>query len=279
MDYLELTVNIQPRDPWAEILVSKLAELGFESFVDTESGVLAYAQVTEVDLENAINESILSNSTDEFQLDFESKIIPQQNWNALWEADFLPVEVEDRMTILAPFHDKTNAKGIIVEIQPQMSFGTGHHQTTWMMSKALLDLPQVPKNVLDMGTGTGVLAILAEKLGAESILAIDIEDWSVENTKENATRNGMSGITALHGDIDLIKGKTFDLILANINKNILKSHLHQYSASLLSGGMLMLSGFFETDVNELVEAAKPESFTLQKVLNKETWAALILIKD
>jgi ribosomal protein L11 methyltransferase len=279
MDYLELTVNILPRDPWAEILVSQLAELGFESFVDTENGVLAYAPVTEVDLENAINESILSNSTDEFQLDFESKIIPQQNWNALWEADFQPVEVEDRMTILAPFHNRTNAKGIIVEIQPQMSFGTGHHQTTWMMSKALLDLPTVPKNVLDMGTGTGVLAILAEKLGAENILAIDIEDWSVENTKENAARNDANGITALHGDVDLIEGKTFDLILANINKNILKSHLHQYSASLLSGGMLMLSGFFETDVHELVEAAKNENLTLQKVLNKETWAALILIKD
>ena len=279
MDYLELTVNIQPRDPWAEILVSQLAELGFESFVDTENGILAYAQVAEIDIENTIKESILGHSGDEFQLDFESKIIPQQNWNALWEADFQPVEVEDRMTILAPFHDKTNAKGIIVEIQPQMSFGTGHHQTTWMMSKALLDLPTVPKNVLDMGTGTGVLAILAEKLGAENILAIDIEDWSVENTKENATRNGMSGITAVHGDIDLIEGKTFDLILANINKNILKSHLHQYSNSLLRGGMLMLSGFFETDVNELVEAARVENFTLQKVLNKETWAALILIKD
>jgi ribosomal protein L11 methyltransferase len=279
MDYLELTVNIQPRDPWAEILVSQLAELGFESFVDTENGVLAYAQASEIDIANAIQESILGHSGDEFELDFESKIIPQQNWNALWEADFQPVEVEDRMTILAPFHDKTNAKGIIVEIQPQMSFGTGHHQTTWMMSKALLDLPQVPKNVLDMGTGTGVLAILAKKLGAENILAIDIEDWSVENTKENAARNGTNGIIALHGDIDLIEGKTFDLILANINKNILKSHLNQYSNSLLEGGMLMLSGFFESDINELVEAAKNENLTLQKVLNKETWAALILIKD
>jgi ribosomal protein L11 methyltransferase len=279
MDYLELTVNIQPRNPWAEILVTQLAELGFESFVDTENGVLAYAQVTEVNLENAIQESILGDSGVEFQLDFEWKIIPQQNWNALWEADFLPVEVEGRMTILAPFHDKTNAKGIIVEIQPQMSFGTGHHQTTWMMSKALLDLPQIPKNVLDMGTGTGVLAILAEKLGAENILAIDIEDWSVENTKENAVRNGAKGIVALHGDIDLIAGKTFDLILANINKNILKSHLNHYSNSLLAGGMLMLSGFFETDVEELVEAAKNENFTFQKVLNKETWAALILIKN
>jgi ribosomal protein L11 methyltransferase len=279
MDYLELTINIQPRNPWAEILVSQLAEHGFESFVDTENGVLAYAQVSEIDLENAINESILSSSTDDFQMNFETKIIPQQNWNALWEADFQPVEVEGRMTILAPFHDKTIAKGIIVEIQPQMSFGTGHHQTTWMMSKALLDLPKVPKNVLDMGTGTGVLAILAEKLGAENILAIDIEDWSVENTKENAVRNGAKGIVALHGDIDLIAGKTFDLILANINKNILKSHLNQYSNSLLAGGMLILSGFFETDVEELVEASKNENLTLLQVLNKETWAALIFTKN
>lgn len=278
MDYLELTVNLTPRDPWAEILVSQLAEYGFESFVDTETGVQAYGPVDQVDLEAAKAETILSNELEDVDLTTEEKIIPQQNWNALWEADFQPVEVEARMTILAPFHDKENAKGIIIEIQPQMSFGTGHHQTTWMMSKALLDLPKVPAQVLDMGTGTGVLAILAEKLGAEEILAIDIEDWSVENTISNAERNGCTKITALHGDVDLLEGKRFDLILANINKNILKSHIGQYANCLEKDGMLMLSGFFESDAEELISAGNAAGLEHKATLTKETWAALTLIK-
>ncbi len=278
MDYLELTVNINPRDPWAEILVSQLAEYGFESFVDTDLGIQAYGQADLVDLELAKVETLLANEMEEVELTTEAKIIPQQNWNALWEADFQPVEVEGRMTILAPFHDKASAQGIIIEIQPQMSFGTGHHQTTWMMSKALLDLPKVPKKVLDMGTGTGVLAILAEKLGAEEILAIDIEDWSVENTISNAARNGCTKITALHGDVDLIENQAFDLILANINKNILKSHIQQYSDCLPKGGMLMLSGFFESDAEELLAAGNAVGLNHSATLTKETWAALTLVK-
>lgn len=279
MDYLELTVNLTPRDPWAEILVSQLAEYGFESFVDTETGIQAYGQADQIDLGTVKAETLLANAMDEVEVSTEEKIIPQQNWNALWESDFHPVEVEGRMTILAPFHDKANAEGIIIEIQPQMSFGTGHHQTTWMMSKALLDLPEVPAKVLDMGTGTGVLAILAEKLGAEEILAIDIEDWSVENTISNAERNGCTKITALHGDVDLIENKTFDLILANINKNILKSHIRQYADCLPQGGMLMLSGFFESDAEELVAAGKAVGLSHTGTLTKETWAALTLVKD
>lgn len=279
MDYLELTVNLTPRDPWSEILVSQLADIGFESFVDTETGIQAYGQVAEVKVENIKIETILSGEFDEVKFDYSEKIIPQQNWNALWEADFQPVDVDGRMTILAPFHTKEGAKGMLVEIQPQMSFGTGHHQTTWMMSKALLDMPVVPAKVLDMGTGTGVLAILAEKLGAQEILAIDIEDWSVENTQENAVRNGCTKITAQCGDIGLISGQQFDLILANINKNILKRHLPSYSEALVSGGKLYLSGFFETDADELIELGKTLNLKHDHTLNKETWAALCLVKQ
>lgn len=279
MDYLELTVNINPRDPWTEILVSQLAEYGFESFVDTTTGVQAYGPAAQVDLEAAKAETLLANELADLTLTSEEKIIPQQNWNAAWEADFQPVEVDGRMTILAPFHDKTAAQGIIIEIQPQMSFGTGHHQTTWMMSKALLDLPEMPARVLDMGTGTGVLAILAEKLGAQEILAIDIEDWSVENTISNASRNGCTKITALHGDVDLLDRRHFDLILANINKNILKSHLGSYAACLSEGGMLMLSGFFESDAEELIAAAAKNALKHASTLTRETWAALTFVKQ
>jgi ribosomal protein L11 methyltransferase len=160
-----------------------------------------------------------------------------------------------------------------------MSFGTGHHQTTWMMSKLLLDMNTIPTSILDMGTGTGVLAILAEKLGAKDILAIDIEPWSVENTIENAERNSCKNIKSLCGDIDLIEGKKFDLILANINKNILKSHMNQYANALNPGSKLALSGFFESDVEELISFAKLHNFNYHYKLVKETWAALILIKN
>jgi ribosomal protein L11 methyltransferase len=279
MDYLELTVNLSPREPWSEILVSQLAELGFESFVDTDSGIQAYGQVADLNMNEVKKETLLSGENNDVKIDYQEKIIPQQNWNALWEADFQPVDVDGRMTILAPFHSRENVKGMIVEIQPQMSFGTGHHQTTWMMSKALMDLKEMPANVLDMGTGTGVLAILAEKLGAKEILAIDIEDWSVENTKENAVRNDCSKITALCGDVDLIAGQKFDLILANINKNILKRHLSTYSEALVSGGKIYLSGFFETDADELIALGKTLNLKHDHTLNKETWAALCLVKQ
>lgn len=278
MDYLELTISISPRNPWSEILTAELANLGFESFMDTEDGLQAYAASKNVDMEYVISNSLLSTDNSEIQLHFEQKIIPHQNWNAQWESDFHPVEVENYLTIVAPFHDKANKKGMIVEIQPQMSFGTGHHQTTWLMSKALFQLEKMPSTVLDMGTGTGVLAVIAENLGATSILAIDIEDWSVENAKENVTRNGCKHIESVCGDVDLIEGKQFGLIIANINKNVLKSHIESYSNALEKNGILLLSGFFDSDVEELVTFASNFSLSLCEVYSKETWAALKLTK-
>lgn len=278
MDYLELKVTLTPQQPWGDILIAELAEAGFESFVEFDQGIIAYGQTTEVSLEKAIAETFLAAPSVDVTVEIESKVIEHQNWNALWESDFEPVYVDELVTILAPFHDKSLGKGMIVEIQPQMSFGTGHHQTTWMMSKALFELDKIPSIVLDMGTGTGVLAIIAENLGAKSVLAIDIEDWSVENTKENAARNGSENIEAICGDIDLIKEKSFELIIANINKNILKAHMEQYSKSLLPNGILLLSGFFDSDVDELVVFAA--QFNLEKVtvMNKDNWAAIKLMK-
>lgn len=145
MDYLELTIDFQPKDPWAEIALVQLADQGYESFVETETGILAYAQVTAVDVLEPLKGTFLSEDQSDVIITFETKIIPQQNWNETWEADFQPVVVEDYLTILAPFHDKTNRTGMLVEILPKMSFGTGHHQTTWMMSKALFELGKMPK--------------------------------------------------------------------------------------------------------------------------------------
>jgi ribosomal protein L11 methyltransferase len=278
MDYLELTIDFQPKDPWAEIALVQLADQGYESFVETETGIVAYAQVTAVDVLQPLKDTFLAEVQSDVAITYKTKIIPQQNWNATWEADFQPVVVEDYLTILAPFHEKTNRTGMLVEILPKMSFGTGHHQTTWMMSKALFEVGKMPKKVLDMGTGTGVLAIIAEKLGAEQILAVDIEDWSVENTIENAERNDCHAITAACGDIDVIEAQQFDLILANINKNVLKAHIPTYRQLLVDNGTLFLSGFFDSDVEELVDFCSLHGLTKRRVLNKDNWAAIELYR-
>ncbi len=278
MDYLELSIELTPRDPWTEILTAELADNGFESFVETENGILAYGQLELVDSEFPLKNTFLEAKPSDVDVVIESKVIPQQNWNAVWESDFQPVEVEDYLTIVAPFHDRSTAKGMIIEILPKMSFGTGHHQTTWMMSKALFELETIPNEVLDMGTGTGVLAFVAERLGAKHVVAVDIEDWSVENTLENAERNDCKTIEAICGDVDVLSGRTFGLILANINKNILKAHMSSYAEMLEKNGTLLLSGFFDSDVDELVTFA--EQFGLKKrgVLNKDNWAAIELNK-
>lgn len=278
MEYLELTVDITPRDPWAEVLVAELAELGFESFVETETGIQAYAPAEIGDAESLFAATSVA-SHPELEIKVHSSLIPHQNWNALWEADFEPVLVEDKLVILAPFHDATpfaDRRQII--IQPQMSFGTGHHQTTWMMCSYLLDMAPIEGKVLDMGTGTGVLAILAEQLGAKEILAVDIEPWSVENTEENARRNSCKHIETQTGDIDCVTGSGYHYILANINKNILKRHLPLYASLAQQGGQLLLSGFFVSDVPELVAAAKEAGFEHQQTQEKETWAALRFTK-
>ena len=276
MDTLELKVDIQPKDPWSEIAIAQLADLGFDSFVETGSGFIAYAPAN-IDLEPILNASVLRTER-EIQVTIQQEIIPYQNWNAEWETNFQPVYVEEYASILAPFHTGAQVHGMKVVIQPQMSFGTGHHQTTWMMTKALFELDEMPNKVLDMGAGTGVLAIVAEKLGAKAILAVDIEDWSVENSVENVTRNGCQYITCICGDIDAVKETDFGLIAANINKNVLKVHLPHYSRLLFEGGILLLSGFFKSDVDELVHCAAEYNLQKVEVLVKDEWAAIKLIK-
>lgn len=276
MDTLELTCTITPKDPFSEILIAQLAENGFDSFVTTPTGIIAYGKAT-INEEEALANTLI-HSSGECTIKIERNIIPQQNWNANWEANFPPVFVESYATILAPFHDSVEAVGMKVIIQPQMSFGTGHHQTTWLMTKALFELQKMPDRVLDMGTGTGVLAIVAEKLGASEIRAIDIEEWSVENAIENAERNQCSKIRCSHGDVDLILGEKFGLILANINKNVLKAHIPSYANALESGGVLLLSGFFRSDVEEMIDFATKYSLKMTRILEKEEWACVQLEK-
>ena len=277
MNTTQLNIEIEPKEPWSEILTLELSECGFDAFENTEKGIIAYGFENQIEVQK-IEDEILNPKKNLIKIiNYSFKIIPFKNWNEVWENDFEPVFIEDKITILAPFHDKSKAKGLIIEIQPQMSFGTGYHQTTYLMAKGMFDLKQKPSFVLDMGTGTGVLAILAEKLGAKEIVGIDIEDWSVENAKENAIRNNCNRISFACGSDEKIEDKKFDLILANINKNILKAQMNSYVNALIPKGLLMISGFFESD--EMINFVENFKLTFVSKLEKETWAMLTFIKN
>ena len=277
MNYYELTVELSDFDGWNDIIVAYLADLEFESFHVETPLVKAYIQQDAFDGE-ALQQLFDGINQEQEQIQsFEIKLIPQQNWNAEWEAQFDPVFIGEDIRVVAPFHDLDDFSGIEIVIEPKMSFGTGHHQTTFLMCEEISSLKLDGKYVLDMGSGTGVLSILAEKCGAKEILAIDIESWSVENCEENTKRNKCSKIISKLGDIIDINGQSFDVIIANINKNVLLSHLPSYSKCINANGILLLSGFFETDAEDLISAAFKENLVLKSKKIKDGWAMLCFL--
>ena len=269
--YLEYSFLVKPLSLGNEILIAELGYVGFESFVEDYQGLKAYIQKKEWN-KNILEEIQILNST-EFEITYSFNEIEQVNWNAAWEKNFHPIEVDQKCVVRAPFHPQANVDYEII-IEPKMSFGTGHHQTTRLMCSFLLEEDVNSKKVLDMGTGTGILAILSEQLGATSILAVDIEDWSVENTLENAERNACSEIEGRCGDIDSIGEKDYDIVLANINRNILLRHLPSYSEKLTKNGILFLSGFFNSDSEDLKQAAAKEGLSFVDQKSEENWCAL-----
>ncbi len=279
MKYVEVSFSIIPFEPWNEIIIANLSILPYESFMEDGEYVKAYIQEQDFDPLD-LKDLVLKLKTNKgVIINYEYKNIEQQNWNHVWESHFEPVSINDQLHILAPFHPKDKYQGLIIEIEPKMSFGTGHHQTTFLMCEEISSLSLDGKNVLDMGSGTGVLAILAEKCGAKDILAIDIESWSVENCEENTKRNKCSKIISKLGDIIDINGQYFDVIIANINKNVLLGHLPSYSKCLNTNGILLLSGFFETDAEDLISAAFKENLVLKSKKNKDGWTILSFKKN
>lgn len=278
MDYIELEFELEPFTPWNEVLVALLSEIDFESFQEIDSKLMAYIQK---DLFNpeALN-VVLTDLAEhpEFRFQYKTNAIEQQNWNAVWESQFDPVFVDDLLQIVAPFHNLKAFPGQTIVIEPKMSFGTGHHQTTFLMCKEMFDLDLNDKKVLDMGSGTGVLAILAEKLGAREIHAFDIEPWSVENCDDNSTKNECKKVKSFHGDIDKVEG-VFDVIVANINKNVLKNHMEYYSKMLMTSGTLLLSGFFQSDSDELKNFAEKYNLSFIHAKDKDGWAMLKFKKN
>lgn len=268
--YVEYRFTVKPKEPASDILIAELGEAGFESFVEEEDDVLAYIQKTDWSSDILDDIYILGNSN--FEITYQYKEIAQENWNATWEQNFQPIIVDDVCMIRAPFHEKIQVDYDIV-IEPKMSFGTGHHETTHMMLQHILQLDVENKTVLDMGSGTGVLAILAGMRGATNIDAIDIDNWCYLNAKENVTRNNMDFISVYEGDVTLLKDKKYDLIIANINRNILLADLPSYAKCLNKGGVLLLSGFYTEDLEMISQKCTELELKFEKNLERNNWVA------
>ena len=272
--YIQCSFSVSSSQDDADILIAELGAVGFESFEETQNGIYAY--ITKDDWNQSLLKEVTSLQKEGLSLSSVNEIAPE-NWNETWESNFQAIVVDDICTVRAPFHQPASTK-IDIVIEPKMSFGTGHHQTTHLICQLMLSMDFQEKTVLDMGSGTGVLAILAERLGAGHIVAIEIEEWSAENILENVALYASQHITAIHGGAADIPSQGFDIILANINKNVLLDQLPQYSAASAPGAVLLLSGFFVTDAPDLVAAAAAVGFQWVRTETRDNWAVVLFNK-
>lgn len=272
-NYLQVTINAEIEQQ--EVLIAMLLGLQYDSFAQYEGYIDAYVLTSQYD-EQALIEVLQQLHLEGFQVEE----MEQKNWNEEWEKNFDPMVVEDRCYVRASFHPERTDLPLEVVINPKMSFGTGHHATTYMMMHWLLDTDVVNKSVIDAGCGTGILSILAEKLKAKSVIAFDIEDWAFENLNENCNLNGCSRIETGQGTISQIvsSGVQVDILLANINKNVLLDEMAIYSQHLISGGLLFLSGFYEEDETDIVASATKAGFEVTGRKVRQKWMSLRLVK-
>lgn len=273
--YIGYHFTISPLALGSEILIAELGEKAFESFIETETGISAYVQ-KEL-WSTTILEDIYILENPEFTITYSFEEIEQVNWNEEWEKNFEPINVDGKCHVRAPFHEKTTAEFDII-IEPKMSFGTGHHETTHMMIQHLLETDCTDKKTLDMGCGTAILAILAEMKGAQPIDAIDIDNWCYLNSIENAERNNCHHITVYEGDAELLVGKKYDLIIANINRNILLNDMQVYADCLNKKGILFLSGFYTEDIPVISESCLSKGLVYVKKFERNNWVALKFTK-
>jgi ribosomal protein L11 methyltransferase len=275
MYYTRLQVICHPE--FSEILMAEIGEAGFDTFLETETGFEAFCEEEKFDTTSLTDIKTKYSFVSPLEFSFEK--IEKKNWNEEWEKNLEPIIVDDRCLVRAEFHQVEKKYPYEIIITPKMSFGTGHHQTTYLMLKAQLDIDHQHKKVMDAGCGTAILSIMAAKRGAHSVNAFDIDEWSVINGKENLENNTCSNVTLRQGKIsELSFGGLFDIILANINKNVLTSEMNLYAQHLTPGGLLLLSGFYEHDVDDLKNCAAPFEFSEIRRDQKETWASLLLRK-
>lgn len=271
MHYIELACSLSTdnQELLSAYLISGLGEIGYETFDENDKIIKAY--IPEVGFNQEFLQDVINDIPEEFgKVSWTIEKIEQQNWNAEWEKNFNPVLIEDKVLIKASFHNNLPQYPYEILIDPKMSFGTGHHSTTALMIKNMLHLQFNQKEVLDMGCGTGVLAILARKLGAAAVTAIDIDEWAVENARENFSKNDIHDFNLINGEAQSIKGK-FDIILANINRNILVNDMPAYAAALKEKGILLISGIYHSDLEQVRYAAEQCNLVYHNHLEKNAW--------
>ena len=279
MNYFEINFSILPFEEYiSDVLASELGEIGFDSFVSTAVGLDAYA------LETAFDEVKLKDLLDNFpfeaSIEYKVTKIESKNWNEEWEKHYFePIVIGNECVIHSSFHKNVPIAKYDIIIDPKMAFGTGHHETTSLVIGRILQMELQGKSLLDMGCGTAVLAILASMRGARDIVAIDIDTWCTENSIENLQMNHIEGVEVLLGGAELLAGKYFDIILANINRNILLADMERYADCLSTGGELYMSGFYVQDIPLIVAEANRNGLTLIDYHEKNNWVAVKTIKN
>ncbi|MFN3803005.1 50S ribosomal protein L11 methyltransferase [Belliella pelovolcani] len=276
MQYLEFKISC--KEDFREVLIAELAEVGFDSFLETDQGLDAYIEEGLFDRE--AYQEVLEKYQEVAHVLVEEGVMAKVNWNEEWEKHYDPIQVGEQVYVRASFHAPKPEIAHEILINPKMSFGTGHHATTFLMLSHQLDLDHQSKRVIDIGSGTGILAIMAHKLGARQVEAFDIDDWCVENGNENFDLNGMSTVRMGLGTVrEVAPQGIFDIVLANINKNVLLDEMEVYASLLDRGGFLLLSGFYTHDITDIEQKAAKEGLRLLKQKDKDNWAALIFEKQ
>ncbi|MEI6311249.1 MAG: 50S ribosomal protein L11 methyltransferase [Bacteroidota bacterium] len=273
MQYTKITIPIQDT-VIQEILIAYLAEFDFDSFDSDDTNVYAYIPSINY---NSNDVTSCLEKINQVELKFEESIIEQKNWNEEWEKIFEPVLINNQLSIRAPFHAPQNTT-IELIIEPKMSFGTGHHATTFMMCEIMLQIDFLDKKVLDFGSGTGILAILASKLSAKSVLGIDNEEWAIENSIENAQKNACSNTQFKLGEEQLIV-ETYDIVLANINRHIILDNINVITSAVKNEGILLISGILNSDEEEMSQELNKYNFIHQYTLQKDGWSAMYFYKN
>lgn len=280
MEYTKVSFIIKPNTQTAqEILTAQLAQFAFDSFEETTDGLNAYIPTSEYSAQDVKSIQILHG--DEFAISFEAEAMPDQNWNETWEKYYFdPIVIDNKCVIHSAFHTDVPKAQYHILIEPKMAFGTGHHETTGLMVKHIMEMDFAKKNVLDMGCGTGILGILAAMRGAKKVLGIDIEEWAFNNAKENISNNHINTMEVLCGDASLLGEQKFDVILANINRNILLEDISKYKKVLNDGGTLLLSGFYNNDLEVIDKECKLNNLIKKTAKEDNNWVAVayMLIK-
>lgn len=280
MEYTKVSFSIKPNTQAAqEILTAQLAQFAFDSFEETPDGLNAYIPTSEYSEQEVKSIQILHG--DEFTISFEAEAIPDQNWNETWEKYYFdPIVIGNKCVIHSAFHTDVPKAQYHILIEPKMAFGTGHHETTGLMVKHIIEMDFANKNVLDMGCGTGILGILAAMRGAKKVLGIDIEEWAFNNANENISSNNIKNMEVQCGDASLLGEKKFDVILANINRNILLEDISKYKQVLNDGGTLLLSGFYTNDLVAIDKECTANNLIKKTLKEDNNWVAVayMLIK-